>query len=155
MDQQDLFIELQYLRRSLVKYFSILPPRSEDWRPRENMRSVWELANHLAQIPVIDTLITREATEQEVMAMEAALKADTAERLLAVWDQGIKAAMELFGTMSAQQFETSQHTSFHGFTMPAKAWLVEIVTHTFHHRAMLHTYLKLMGAPVDMSYVYA
>ncbi|HWI65403.1 MAG TPA: DinB family protein [Symbiobacteriaceae bacterium] len=154
MNQQDMLIEMQFLRRSLARLLPELPPYTEDWRPRENMRSVWELATHLVQIPAIDLLILREGTESEVKSLEARLRSTTPAGLLAIFDEGLAEVERHFRGMPPEEFEEKIATSFHGFGMPVKAWLVEIVTHSHHHRAMLHTYLKLMGRPVDQSYIY-
>lgn len=154
MDQKDLISEMQTLRRSLVKLLPELPSQAEDWRPRENMRSVWELATHLVQIPAIDLLILRQGSQAEVQALEAKLTAATPEGLLAIFDEGLAAVERYYGAVAAGEFEARIATAFYGHGMPLKAWLLEIVTHTYHHRAMLHTYLKLMGRPVDMSYLY-
>ena len=154
MNQKDLFAELDALRRSLAKLLPELPPRSEDWRPRENMRSLWELALHLVQIAAVDTLIAQERTQAEVRALEAELVASTPEGLLAIYDRGVEEAKRLFDPMSAADFEGRTSKAFYGHAMPAKGWLLEIVTHSYHHRAMLFTCLKLHGRPVDMSYLY-
>jgi hypothetical protein len=154
MDQRDLFSDIEGLRRSLAKLLPELPPRGQDWRPREGMRSVWELATHLVQVPAVDVLISREGSIEEVHALEQALTADTPEGLLALFDTGVETARSRFGAMSPEAFEGTVTRAFYGHAMPAKGWLLEIVTHLHHHRAMLHTYLKIMGRPVDMSYLY-
>ncbi|HYG57342.1 MAG TPA: hypothetical protein VD902_04685, partial [Symbiobacteriaceae bacterium] len=94
------------------------------------MRSVWELALHLVRIPAIDLLILREGTQSEVQALESKRTASTPEGLLAIFDEGLVEAERHFNAMPAEEFETKVATSFHGFGMPIKAWLMEIVTHT-------------------------
>jgi uncharacterized damage-inducible protein DinB len=78
----------------------------------------------------------------------------TPEGLLAAYDRGVEAARRHFGSMSDTDFDAKVTRAFYGHTMPAKGWLMEIVTHTYHHRAMLFTCFKLLGRPVDMSYLY-
>lgn len=155
MNQQDLFDELQTLRRSLVKLLPEMPPHAEDWRPHEAVRTAWEVANHMVQIPAVDTAISQETSHAAIQAMERELTADTVEGLLAIWDRGVAEATAHFGAMEPEQFENQETTSFYGARMTAKAWLLGIVTHTYHHRAQLFTYLKLKGRPVNMSHLYA
>lgn len=155
MNQQDLFAELRSLRRSLAKLLPELPARGQDWRPRDGMRTVWELATHLVQVPAIDTLISQAAPQKDVQVREKSLSANDAAGLLAVYDAGLSEAERHFSAMSAEEFEGTVTTAFYGHSMPAKGWLLEIVTHVHHHRAMLYTCLKLMGRPVDMSHLYA
>lgn len=155
VNQEDLFAELHSLRRSVAKLLPEIPPHSEDWRPQDNMRSAWELANHLVQIPAIDVLICREEPQEVVRARESSLQASTVEGLLAVWDLGLAEAVAHFGSLSPAEFDSLETTAFYGHKMAAKAWLLEIVTHTHHHRAQLFTYLKLKGRPVHMGHLYA
>jgi hypothetical protein len=103
-------MELQSLRRSLLKLLPLLPPRGEDWKPRENMRSIWELAVHMVQIAAVDTLIATEATQAQVRALEHDLQAVTPEGLLAVYDRGVEAARGHFGSMSAADFDAKTAT---------------------------------------------
>jgi len=37
---------------------------------------------------------------------------------------------------------------------PLWSWLLDIITHSYHHRAQLFTYLKQLGLPVDMATLY-
>lgn len=155
MDQKDLFAELEALRRSLAKLLPEMPPHAEDWRPHEQVRTAWELANHLVQIPAVDTAIAQEKAQPEIQQLERELIATTVDGLLAVWDRGVADATAYFGDLSPAAFETQETTAFYGHRMAQKAWLLEIVTHTYHHRAQLFTYLKLKGRPVGMGHLYA
>ena len=155
MNQHDLFEQLHALRRSLVKILPQLPACAEDWRPRENMRSCWELANHLVSIPATDTVIAQEKDQPAVQAKETGREATTVEGLDGVWDQGMEELIAHYSALPPDQFESLETTSFYGHKAVAKTWLVETVTHVHHHRAQLFTYLKLMGRPVDMFYLYS
>jgi uncharacterized damage-inducible protein DinB len=86
MNQQALRKTQSQLNGSLEELFTQIQPDHLQWRPRENMRTLMELANHLAQLPSID---------------------------------------------------------------------LKIITHAYHDRAQLFTYLKVLGRPVDMFTLYA
>lgn len=67
----------------------------------------------------------------------------------------MQAAAEYFGSLSPEQFQTQVGKAFYGHAAPMHEWLLEIITHSYHHRAQLFTYLKLLGRPVDMFTLYA
>ncbi|HWI53072.1 MAG TPA: DinB family protein [Symbiobacteriaceae bacterium] len=154
MHQQELMKALTQLNGSLEELFAQIQPEHLEWRPRENMRTVMELANHLAQIPSIDLKIMQSGTEAEVRALEGELHRSSPGELVHVWRSGIGAVGEFFGALSQEQFETQVGTAFYGHAMPMSEWLLEIITHAYHHRAQLFTYLKMLGRPVDMFTLY-
>lgn len=154
MHQQDLLKALTQLNGSLEELFAQIQPEHLEWRPRENMRSVLELANHLAQVPGIDLTILQGATQQEVRALEASLHRSNPAELIHVWRSGLGAVAEFYGGLTPEQFEQQTGTAFYGHSAPLSEWLLEIITHAYHHRAQLFTYLKQLGRPVDMFTLY-
>lgn len=154
MNQQDLMKALTQLNGSLEELFNQIQPEHLDWRPHEHMRTVMELANHLAQVPSIDLKILQGGTEAEVRALEGSLRRSTPAELVHVWRAGVGAVAEFYGGLSAEQFESQVGTAFYGHAMPMSEWLLEIITHGYHHRAQLFTYLKMLGRPVDMFTLY-
>ncbi|HYF94655.1 MAG TPA: DinB family protein [Symbiobacteriaceae bacterium] len=154
MNQQDLMKALTQLNGSLEELYAQIPPESLGWRPRENMRTVMELANHLAQIPSIDLAIMQSATEAEIRALEGSLHRSNPAELVHVWRAGVGAVAEFFGALPSAEFESRIGTAFYGHAVPMSEWLLEVITHAYHHRAQLFTYLKILGRPVDMFTLY-
>lgn len=154
MNQQDLMKTLTQLNGSLEELFAQIQPDQLDWRPRENMRTVMELANHVAQVPSVDLAILQGGTEAEVRALEGSLRRSSPAELVHVWRSGLGAVAEYYGTLTPEEFETKVGTAFYGHAMPMSEWLLEIITHAYHHRAQLFTYLKMLGRPVDMFTLY-
>ena len=154
MNQQDLMKAVTQLNGSLEELFAQIQPDQLDWRPHENMRTVMELANHLAQVPSVDLKIMQGGTEAEVRALEASLRRSSPSELTHVWRSGVGAVAEFYAGLTPEQFETQVGTAFYGHAMPLSEWLLEIITHAYHHRAQLFTYLKMLGRPVDMFTLY-
>jgi uncharacterized damage-inducible protein DinB len=154
MHQQDLLKAVTQLNGSLEELFAQIQPDQLDWRPHENMRTVMELANHLAQVPSVDLKIMQGGTEAEVRALEASLRRSSPAELIHVWRSGVGAVAEFYDGLTAEQFSTQVGTAFYGHAMPLSEWLLEIITHGYHHRAQLFTYLKMLGRPVDMFTLY-
>ncbi|HYG57721.1 MAG TPA: DinB family protein [Symbiobacteriaceae bacterium] len=154
MNQQDLLKALSQLNGSLDELFGHIQPDQVDWRPRENMRTLLELANHLAQVPAVDLKILQGGSEEEVRALEASQYRYGPAELIHVWRTGLDAVAEFYGALSPEQYEQQVGKAFYGHTAPLSEWLLEIITHSYHHRAQFFTYLKMLGRPVDMFTLY-
>lgn len=154
MNQQDMLKALLQLNGSLEELFAQIQPDQLDWRPRENMRSMMELANHLAQIPAVDLKILQEGTEPEIRALEARLHRTNPAELMQVWRDGLASLTEFYLGLTPEQLEQKTGKSYYGHEAPMAQWLLEIITHSFHHRAQLFNMLKMLGRPVDMFTLY-
>lgn len=155
VNQEHLLTELQNVGRSVERLLGLMPVDRLDWRPRENMRTLLELANHLAQIPAVDLAILQASSQETVRGLEARLSRAEPAEIAVVWRGGVEAVEAFFRPLTAEQFENQVGKAFYGHEATLAEWLLEIVTHTYHHRAQLFTYLKLMGLPVDMFTLYA
>lgn len=131
---------------------------AEDWtyQPRENMRSLLELVQHLVAIPAVDLLILQEKNREEVNSLEAVFAQDRdPESLINRMTQDLDKLKAYMEALSDEDFLYKKTTPFylpHG-TEQAK-WLIEIVTHAQHHRGQLFTYLKTKGYEVNMFDLY-
>lgn len=154
MNAQDLLAELRFLRTTIERLLAQATPEEAGYRPAESMRTMLELANHLVQIPAIDLRCLREEPREAVQAQEQALHRDRFDQLLPVWDQGYAELAAHFAQMPEADFEGKVTQAFYGHAATQKKWLLDVVTHAYHHRAQLFTYLKLRGKPVDMFTLY-
>ncbi len=122
--------------------------------PKDEMRPLIDLTNHLAQIPIIDfKFFTKEFESfEQVRAMEKDLRQDTIENMLTAYDQGIESIKEHISKLSDEQALENNMKAFYQ-DGPDKNWahyLPEITTHLAMHKMQLWMYLKLAGAPVSM-----
>lgn len=130
-------------------------PSVYDFRPADNMRSFLELANHLVQIPHIDLAILQEKSEKEIRELEKKLSAENVAELTHVLDEGYHLLKSYFLSLSEEDFLNKETKAFYAEKGMSQAkWLVEIVTHAFHHRAQLFTYLKQTKHEVNMFDLY-
>lgn len=77
------------------------------------------------------------------------------EKLCEWMEEGFQSLCDYMRGLDEESFLTRRTKPFyadHGSTQ-AK-WLVEIVTHVYHHRAQLFQYLKQLGHPVNMFDLY-
>lgn len=125
--------------------------------PREEMRPLIDLANHIAQIPLIDLMFYSMEfnTFEEVQAMEKELRKESIGELLKVYDQGIVKIKEFISKLSDEHLLENNlkvHLSVFYQDGSEKSWshyIPEITTHLAMHKMQLWMYLKLAGAPVS------
>ncbi|MHB1628701.1 MAG: DinB family protein [Bacilli bacterium] len=150
-----LLAELALAVRTTGALLEKATPELWDFRPREEMRTVLELANHLTQSPLIDLAILKEQSQEEVHALEQALTASDAAHMRANMENGLAELSAYMGGLSEHDFLHKESKPFYGENGSTQAkWLVEIVTHAFHHRGQLFTYLKQAGLAITMFDLY-
>ncbi|GGA23984.1 DinB family protein [Paenibacillus physcomitrellae] len=153
--KQLLFDELQLIVRTTDGLIAKIKPEDWSYRPHENMRTLKELAEHLTAIPSVDLLILQEYSESDIRQMEARFAEAAPSSLGSLMKQGLEKLKGYMEALDEEDFwhkETRPFYMDHGSTQ-AK-WLVEIVTHTHHHRGQLFTYLKMQSYEVNMFDLY-
>jgi uncharacterized damage-inducible protein DinB len=149
-----LLSELEKITANAKRLLALARPEHYGWRPQEGMRTLAELANHLAQVPAVDYRLLRGDTEEQVAALEQELKRDDAEGWCAVLQEGAAQLLQYYERLTLDQFENGSGTAYYGRTQTNAQWLLEIITHLYHHRAQLFVYLKLNGYPVNTRTLY-
>jgi len=154
-----LLRELEWISGSCARLLALAKPDDLDFRPRDNMRTLRELGHHLAQIPAIDHAIMRGLKQEEVQAEEDKLTREAEERTLpAGWQgvigSGVKDLARFMETLPMNEFEAGSGSAFYGRTQTYAQWLLETVTHLYHHRAQFFTYLKELGYDVGTRTLY-
>ncbi|TFG34181.1 hypothetical protein EU527_04845 [Candidatus Thorarchaeota archaeon] len=122
--------------------------------PYEGMRSLLDLVNHLAQIPIIDfKFYTKEfETFEQVQEWEKKLRRSDIPKLLDVFDDGVKTIMKYIENLSDAEILKNNLKAFYE-QGPDKNWaqyLPDTTTHLAMHKMQLWMYLKLAGVPVSM-----
>lgn len=126
--------------------------------PKEEMKPLIDLANHIAQIPFVDyKLFNMDFSNlEQAQKAEKDLHKDSIDELLVVFDNGIKYIKEHFSKLSDDQVLEKNKRPFYE-KGPEKNWahfLPTIVTHLAMHKMQLWMYLKQVGASVDMMTYY-
>ncbi|RAP29418.1 DinB family protein [Brevibacillus laterosporus] len=132
--------------------------KEDDWeyKPVPNMRSLHELACHLVAIPEVDLLIMQEKEEETIRQVEQKYnRMNTSELLAQAMEQGYQLCIDYLSSLSEEEFLTKKTTPFYHDQAGTQAhWFTESVTHIFHHRSQLFTYLKIRGYEVNMFDLY-
>lgn len=149
-----LFADLERVVANCCRMLLLPSAEHLSWRPREGMRSLAELANHLAQIPAIDLQILKGTQEHVISEQERQLIRDGGEGWVEVMRQGLSDMQRFMEKLSVDNFEHDSGTAYYGRTQTYSQWLLEALTHIYHHRGQLHNYLKQLGYPVNTRTLY-
>ncbi|TLS48471.1 DinB family protein [Paenibacillus antri] len=155
--KEQLFEEFELGMRTAWRLIGRIRPEQWSYRPADNMRTLQELVHHIASLPEVDVMIAKEATEDEVRAAEktyARLDCD-AEALTAAMGRGFEGLKQHYGAMSDEEFLHRATTPYYvNHPTLQSRWLLETVTHLFHHRSQLFQYVKALGHDVTMMDLY-
>jgi len=126
--------------------------------PKDDMRPLIDLINHIVQIPLIDfKFFTKEYTSfNEVKDDEKKLRRKSIDEMVSVFDQGIDHIKEHFSKLTDEDVLRNNMKAFYQ-EGPEKNWahyLPEITTHLAMHKMQLWMYLKLAGTSVNMMTYY-
>ena len=149
-----LLSELERIAANVSRMLALIKPEHYGYRPQDNLRTLLELANHLAQIPAIDLRILRGDKEPEIVRCESELRRESSSELRDVLREGVRDMANYFEHLSFDDYENGSGTAFFGRTQTHAQWLLEAITHLYHHRAQLFMYLKLNGYDVNTRTLY-
>jgi hypothetical protein len=125
------------------------------YTPCIGIRPLEDLANHLAQIPIIDYKFytTKEFNSfEQVHAFERELRRSAIEDMLVVFDEGVATIIKHLKRLSDESVLKKNLRAFYE-QGPKKNWaqcVPEFTTHIAMHKMQLWMYLKIAGAPVTM-----
>ncbi len=136
----------------------ILRIKPEEWayQPQENMRNLLQLVHHLVSIPASDLAILQESTQQEVEKIETSVAEMTdPEELANRFHSNYEALKQYMITLTEDELLNKSTQAFYLEQGSVQIkWLIEIVTHTFHHRSQLYNYLKQQGHELQFFMLY-
>jgi uncharacterized damage-inducible protein DinB len=149
-----LLKELEKIVANCCRLSGMLRAEHLGYRPQQNMRSMLELVNHLSQIPAVDFRIMQGDTEEQIVALEDQLNREEPRDWHSVMRDGAAALARYIEHLTHDDYENASGTAFYGRTQTNAQWLLEIITHCYHHRAQLFMYMKLNGYDVNTRTLY-
>ncbi len=154
--REELLVELELGIRSIEGLLKKVEAKDWTYRPAENMRSLQELARHIVSIPEVDLNLWQEKDQKMIQNLEAKYESmESSEE----WIKAMKEGFHLFKTymqsLSDEDFLTKKTKPFYLEEGETQAhWLVEEVSHLFHHRGQFFNYLKQLGYDINMFDLY-
>ena len=131
---------------------------NSDFVPTKGMRSLIDLVNHLAQIPLIDPSVYSSELDSETAfhKRERELHSMDIDGALSVFDDGINSIEKRFRKMSEKELLERNLLPFYE-SGEKKNWayyIPEMTRHIAMHKMQLWMYLKLSGLDVNMMTYY-
>ncbi|MFD1452440.1 DinB family protein [Oceanobacillus sojae] len=154
--RNELLAELELGIRSMEGLLKKVENKDWSYRPAENMRNLGELARHTVSIPEVDLNLWLEKDERTIRDLESKYeKLESAEELIEAMNQGFQLFKTYMLSLSDEDFLTKKTKPFYLEEGETQAhWLVEEVSHLFHHRAQFFNYLKQLGYDINMFDLY-
>ncbi|GAF07616.1 DinB family protein [Paenibacillus pini] len=152
-----LLEELELSVRTSCNLIRSIKPEEWEYQPQDNMRTLLQLVHHLVSIPASDLAIMQEQPQPEIELVENDASSIThPEELAQRFESNFDKLRTYMVSLSEDDFLNKSTKAFyadHG--MVQVKWLIEVVTHTFHHRSQLYNYLKQQGHELHFSMLYA
>ncbi len=130
-----------------------------DFKLTSETRTIFELINHIVQIPKIDLEIFsgKLATSEQTTAVEKQSQKFTIDEAVVVLDDGCKYLKKYFEKMTDEEILKEDKRPFYETDTPLRSWsyfLPKITTHLVMHKAILWSYMKAAKADVNMFTYY-
>jgi uncharacterized damage-inducible protein DinB len=154
MTRDELLHQLNQVGQSVEGLFRLCPIDHLEFTPAKGMRSLLELGNHFAALPLVDLAILQGNPKQVTDTIEDALHGAGPEEWVEIFGRGIRAVAEYFEGLSGEEFEGRSTRAHYGTAHSQSVWLLELINHIYHHRGQLFVYLKILGIPVDVEHLY-
>ncbi|WP_068777231.1 DinB family protein [Paenibacillus sp. FJAT-26967] len=152
-----LLSELELAVRTSESLINRIKPEEWTYTPQENMRTLQQLVHHLVSIPASDLAILQEKEQPEVEAVENRVQGISDPEQLS---RQLRENFESFkvyitGLTEEELLRKSTKAFYLDHGMVQSKWLIEVVTHMFHHRSQLFNYLKQLGHDINFFLLYA
>ena len=98
MNREDLFHQLRVVSQSVVGLFRLCPVNRLDFRPAARMRSLLDLGNHFASVPLVDLAALQGSPRHVVEAIEETLHGAGPQDWTDIFERGAR-AMDIFTTI--------------------------------------------------------
>lgn len=157
MGMNEVFIaELQQEAASTRKLLERVPMDKPDWVPHKKSMKLGNLAHHVSELPGW-TMVTLNQDELDFAKWEyKPVVPKTTEELVKNFDDQLSKAIECLKNSDDAKFMenwTMRQGEQIFFTLPKAAVLRSFVfNHSYHHRAQLGVYLRLLDIPIPGMY---
>ncbi|WP_077622946.1 DinB family protein [Sediminibacillus massiliensis] len=152
MNRESVLLQINKAVETILEITSKLDEVDLHKRPTANKYSVGELLEHIASICAADWLISNEATQEEMEDFYAGVSYKTIDDLQNGLVENFESLKNNYEKLTVEELLT-ERTSYWGVTYTRYEWLLEILSHLYHHRGQLHAilvhcYQKDPGVPM-------
>lgn len=126
--------------RSILEIMDGLDECDLPKRPTPGKFSVGELLEHLAMLPLADSIISDGASQEEMTAFYSRTSYSTSARIRQAFQDNYESLVQKYGSLTEAQLQ-EEVSSYWGASYTRFGWLLEILAHLYHHRGQLHSML--------------
>jgi uncharacterized damage-inducible protein DinB len=152
--REQLLNELEFVVKNCCRLFDFIQRDDLEWQPAADLRTLSEQANYLARIPALDLRLIQGKEEEVIDELEASLERQHPRAWCGVMREGMRDLSRFIGQMTLNDYENGIASTYFGRTQTHSRWLMETITHIYHHRGVLFTYLQLKGYEIESSDLY-
>ncbi len=150
-----MLADLHHVINSVLKLTDKIKMEDWDYRLSPEMRTLGETVQHLAAVPGADLLIMQEKGQEEVSAYEKSVAVQDIEKVKEFMVKGYRDLNMYMESLSVHAFLNETTKAFYAEAGVTQArWLLEVITHVYHHRAQMFMYMKAKGYDVSMADLY-
>lgn len=137
-----VFHQIKIAVDSVIEIINQLPETDLNSKPIDDKRSYIELLSHISLICKADLLILNEASLIEMQEYYERNTLRTIEEIKKKLILNYNELVEEFSCFSEEElFEYKE--SYWGVRYTRFEWLLEILSHLYHHRSQLHSYISI------------
>ncbi|MFX0065283.1 MAG: DinB family protein [Candidatus Hermodarchaeota archaeon] len=153
---QKLIDTLKNRRKGILFVLKMVPEELWDWKPEHSMRTVAELANHLALAPLsMLELLRGELKDGEAfMKLEKENMAPNPRELTKVYEQSLSKLILFLEEHIEDAHEEKIKLFYQDHLTSLYKEIFEEIGHEWFHLGQLFTYLRQKGVPIDMGAYY-
>lgn len=145
----NLFIrQMSFVEKSILELFTAVDTTCWKDNNGSNCRSIFELCQHIANIPKADLMLARSISHQEIDSYYQQHEFQTMEEMKSYFIVHM-AALNSYMVHMDEVERQRLSISYWGAKYTQEEWILEILLHLVHHRAQLHFSLKRSNVIVD------
>ena len=130
--------QIEFALKTTAEIIDTLEDVDLQKRPSYNKRSIGELLEHIAIICKADLLISNGATQEEMNEFYAGISYKDFKEIKEALVVNYNSLKEKYMKYTETELHESI-TSYWGVTYTRFEWLLEILSHVYHHRGQLHS----------------
>jgi uncharacterized damage-inducible protein DinB len=154
MKREQLLHQLSSVTHSVTTLFRLAPIHRLDFRPAPGVRSLLELGNHFAAVPLVDLAVLQGNPNQVTETIEETLHGAGPADWIEIFERGSRAIAQYFERLTEDEFETKLTRAWYGTAKEQSVWLLEVICHVYHHRGQMYAYLRMLNVKVGVEHLY-
>ncbi|MDQ0220460.1 DinB family protein [Peribacillus cavernae] len=134
---------------SAIDMLEQTPDELLDWRPAENKRPIRDMFVHLAVLCKADYYIMEGYSQEDMSEFYTQAQPFTKQDIKGYMRDSFSFLNEKVNNFTESQLR-EEKPSYWGIVYTRFEWLLEILSHYYHHRGQIHALLTVNGCSIDV-----